>query len=354
MKGLINEINRNRSLMGLSLLNESVISEGTGLGTMALELANTIDRVTIKKALSEIVDKYAAKFPFNSSRAKTMFLNGGLNSLKNALGKVTQKEALEIIVSIDKAAMGKLINIISKAEPEIISDVERLIGKGAADDAIIDAYASSDIPETVVKNMIDAAKFKVLFSPERITAAINSLSGDVKKNLKDLGEKAISVYRSSNPNATEQEVAEYFLSQLPDKKSWYTPVVKFLGDATKPGANMLSKFFYNLDEKGQKVVATKRILLTIGVGGAAITMTGLFYYLYNAYVVPNKKDSLDLLLAKYPCWTGYMIPAEESDTFMAEMEDGKKVLVKWDGKRAWFTKKVNGNLINTKELSCTN
>ena len=60
MKNLITEINRNRVLMGLEVINE-----GTGLAGIIDAIANGLASNMVKKVTTEIVDSFPAIFKYD-------------------------------------------------------------------------------------------------------------------------------------------------------------------------------------------------------------------------------------------------------------------------------------------------
>jgi hypothetical protein len=336
MDKLLIEINRKRNLMGLPILTESV-----GLQTIVGDVASGLESTTIKKTIESIVSKYSAKFQFPNQASRTKFINGGIKSLENAITKIPRKSVLEIIIDIDSSQIGKIITFIEQNEVKLYNQITDLSLKGVPENEIIGAFGElSDIPSSVVKTMIKRAQLK-LFSPEMIGGFLKALNSSA--DLKKLTDDAISGYRHSNPGATPQQIAEYFVKKIPNSAYSTANIIKILRTPDRKVAVFLNRLFLN--KKGDI-----RYGNVLGVSGGTI-LIGVLSYLYKAYGKTQLKDEIDLIIEKYPCYDGYITPSKLGGSFFnAEEEDGRRLLIKWDGKRAYYS---NKNGVIAKELFCS-
>jgi hypothetical protein len=322
MNILLTEINRNRQIMGLPILNEGILGI---LDDIILKLEAT----TVKKITAQVVDQFANSFSFGNAAAKTRFINGGLTSLKTALSKIPKKQALEIIISTDERQIANLANYIANSEKDLVGGVTDLILKGVPDSEILKSFTQfSEIPKSVVKQLIRNIEAEKLFTKERILAIIKSLSTSKGKSLSKLTQEAINVARKANPNMNEQEIAEYFSSKLP--ASLFTPenIKKVLGDVSNQTLKILS---YTYTHKGE--LSYKKLGLTA-------VMAGLIYGVWK--LTNPLEDDISKIERLYPDITG-VTPTAKPDVFTINY-GGTRVNVKFKDTRLYFIDSNNNIL----------
>lgn len=346
MKNLITEINRNRVLMGLEVINE-----GTGLAGIIDAIANGLASNMVKKVTTEIVDSFPAIFKYDlntaaGKAARTKFINGGLASLKSALAKISRKEALEIIVKVDTAQVAKLASLIEKEETELMAQIGSLVEKGVEGKTIKKSLGElTDIPDSVVSVLINKVSIEKLFTVERITELLKAMEKASGKNFNKLRQTAIDAYRTSNPGITELEIAEKLANDLPYSLLSAKRMQKLV-DAG--GANFARLIDYLFKDKKNNF-AWKRIM---AIGGVSLTIGALWWakeYLF-AYL-PEPKSPIDKLEQdpRYSCYAGYITPGKDENHFVVVDENNKRQNVLYKDGRFWFIDKT-GNIIS--ELKC--
>jgi hypothetical protein len=340
MKAILTEINRNRTLMGLPL-----ITEGVGISGILDAAVTGMESAVMKKITKEIVDKFPNNFTFGSAGARTTFINKGLSSLQTALQKISRKEALAIIVQIDNSQIAKLASFIMKNEDGLVDTVKDLVQKGVPVKDIKGKLGTlTDIPDSVINTMIKSIEVDVLFTPERIKALAKALEASVGKNLKKITDEAINAFRASNPGATEQQIAEYMVKNLPDNFFSAKNVeilIKKVGSGFK---SILQVLLMNKDRSGP---AWWKIIGLLGASTTIAMVTAFKSYLEREYI----PDAIDVLEKdpRYNCYAGYITPGKDKDHFVVLEPDNTRAIIKFDNKRFWY---VDRNDKPIKELLC--
>lgn len=340
MKEILTEINRNRRLMGLP-----VLTEGTGLAGILDAAVGGMENVMMKKITQEIVDKFASSFTFGSAGAKTRFINGGLASVKTALGKISRKEALAIIVQIDNSQIAKLASFIMKNEDGLVDTVSQLVQKGVpVKDIKAKLGTLTDIPDTVINTMIKNIELDVLFTPERIKSFAKAIETSSGKNLKKLTQEAIDAFRTSNPGATEQQIAEHMVKNLPDN---FFSAKNVESLTRKFGSGFKSIFQTLLLNKERSGPSWWKILGLLGASTTIAIYTAIGDHISREYI----PDAIDILEKnpKYNCYAKYVTPGKDKNHFVVVEPDNTRAIIKFDNKRFWY---VDKNDTPIKELSC--
>ena len=347
MKNLITEINRNRVLMGLEVINE-----GTGLAGIIDAIANGLASNMVKKVTTEIVDSFPAIFKYDlntaaGKAARTKFINGGLASLKSALAKISRKEALEIIVKVDTAQIAKLASLIEKEETELMAQIGSLVEKGVDDDMIKKSLGElTDIPDSVVSVLLSKVSIEKLFTEERIKATAKTMIAAAGKNLNKISQTAIDTYRTSNPGATEQQIAEYLIETLPYSLFSVKKLEQILGKGTA-GAGKLARMLL-FDKKTGKLSWSKFALY---VGTATVIKLASWIHSWSGEL-PQPTSLIEKFKAdpRYSCYAKYITPSQKGDEyFIIEEVDGSRAVIKHIKGNFYY---VDNKDTPLKEVSC--
>jgi hypothetical protein len=330
MNRLLIEINRNRILMNLPLITESIITPA---------VLEDLVKGSAMNEVKAIIRKLATKLKMTPDEIKSLE-NTGLAGFQKLSNKMEKRVVLEVILEVLPGKLTELEKVIEDTNPTLISDIEKYVQQGVPENQIKSILSAElqDIPPSLF-DKIFVRSYQKLFTVENIENIIRSLETSTGKNINKLTEPLISSFRIANRDASPLEVAQSLVKQLPPS-FWSLENLSIISKKLGGGVVNLLLGIKKLWGKPGFWGTTGRIATVLI---AVASYEGYQYSKDHGWI----KSDYDRIQSKYPCLVGFVRPGAESDF---EVQDSNR---KWQpaifkNERLWYwnpnTQKIVGEV----------